>query len=211
MIDLVLHQRRPNAFERPLLLLPFRIDAAHAGHGRTLDLGGEFVDRQAALLVGAHLAAPLEDRGVDHDQRLLCFLIAGGVHDYEPPQNSDLGRGKANARCLIHGRQHAFGELQQSRVDALDQSCLFAQDGVGNGDDRENGHRSADIGLARRPVNMFLFWSKLHPESGYSFVPWPSTPSRWGASHLTPCWSCSVWLGSPCLRSWFWSSSSRCI
>ena len=73
-----------------------------------------------------------------------CFrlLVAGGVHHDQPAQDADLRRGKADARRVVHGRQHVFGELQQRGVHALDRRRLLAQDGVRDGDDGKNGHMS---------------------------------------------------------------------
>src|SRR5262249_54006695 len=97
MIDLVLDESRPDALERLYLLLGFGVDEANSGLGRALDLRGEIGDRQAALLVGAHLAAALEDDWIDHDQGLFRRFVLRRVHDDEPPRDTDLRRGKADA------------------------------------------------------------------------------------------------------------------
>ena len=128
-----------------------------AGRGRALDLCGKSRDRQAALLVFAHLGAPLDNDRVHHDQRLLRLLVAGRVHDDQPAQDADLRCGKADAGRVVHGRQHVSGKLQELGVDALDRRRLLAQDRVRDGDDGENCHMAADIGLAGTAVNMFLF------------------------------------------------------
>ena len=86
------------------------------------------------------LLRTIEDLGVDHDQRGLGRIVLGRVHDDQAPGDADLRRGEPDAGRLVHCGQHIVHEPAKLGVDALDRLRTLAQEPVGNGENRADGH-----------------------------------------------------------------------
>jgi hypothetical protein len=136
----MLHERGPNARELPLLGLPLAVDIGHADLRRPFDLGGEIGNGKAALVMHPELFRAVEDLGIDHDERGLRRVVLGRVHHDQAAGHAELGRGKADARRVVHGLEHVFDEPLKLGVHALDGLRLLAQKGVGKDENGSDGH-----------------------------------------------------------------------
>jgi hypothetical protein len=82
----------------------------------------------------------VEDLGVNHDERRLRRIVLGRVHDDQAAGHAELGRGKADARRVVHGFEHIGDEPLELGVHALDGLRLLAQKGVGKDENGSDGH-----------------------------------------------------------------------
>jgi hypothetical protein len=135
----------PSRWSISFLLFSVEIRVAHRDGGRPLDLDAHVGNRQAALLMLAHLRAQGHDLGVDEDQGTRRLLVLGSVEHDQAARHAHLDRREAHAGRRVHGFQHVGGELADALVDAFDGRTFLAQKGIGKRDDGEHGH-GADIG-----------------------------------------------------------------
>src|ERR1700677_5266488 len=149
MVDLMLQNGGEQALGQNLAFLPLAVEGAGA-HGRgTLDLGVIFGDRETALLVSRALLGRPHDLGIDQHLRVGRFFLLGGVDHPKTDGVGGLNGSEAHALRVVHGFDHVVDQLAQIVVDAFDLLADETQFGIGQNDDRFEGHAGLFAGEAR--------------------------------------------------------------
>src|ERR1700677_4764252 len=149
MVDLMLEYGGEQALGQDLAFLPLAVEGAGAHRRGTLDLGVIFRDRETALLVGRTLFRRPHDFGIDEDLRVARLFLLGGVDHQKTDWLGDLNGRESHAWRVVHGFDHIVDQLAQTIVDAFDCLADETQLGVGQNDDRFEGHAGLFAGEAR--------------------------------------------------------------
>ena len=156
MVDLVLQNGGEQALGQDLALLALAVEGAGAHGRRPVDLGVIFRNGKATLLVGRALLGRPDDFGIDEHLRVGRLFLLRRVDHQKTDGFGDLDRRESHARRIMHGFDHVVDQLAQIVVDALDLFADETQLGVGQSDDRSEGHAGLFAGEAR---GLIIAWT----------------------------------------------------
>src|SRR5258705_3091993 len=143
VVDLVLETAREQLRRLDLVLLPLEIHRADDDVLRSLDVRVDVGNREAALLRLVLRGASVDDRGIDHDERLSVDLDHG--ESLGPP---DLRGREADPTRVVHRLEHVRDEAADFVRHLRDRRGGLAENGIAGDADVENAHGAA-ITLSR--------------------------------------------------------------
>ena len=104
-----------------------------------LDVRIERGEAQASLF-GGDCAFGGQNLRINEDAKVARVAVGRAVDDKDLPRGAHLRRGKAAARCRIHGFRHVVDEPAKLRRNNLDLFARFAKPGVGVMQDGADSH-----------------------------------------------------------------------